>query len=524
MKLQRRSIPFINIFESLSLAFLLWTPKAVYATIDCGELAPDVCPQTNLIGNKNTFECNEEKDKCYFQTIRGVEGLGSICKSTPIPEGTKSFVDSLILTNNTSPPKNAEGSKGGLVCLRTKIYFNDDFTEPHGMICQGNTACQDATIVAGPKGLVTCKASGPGTENATSIATAPCTSSGYMFPDSEIGALVIQAGCLRCVDKYSCGENVVFIDATRNDDAFEIIPTNYIGTRGSGCSTLPSPNNCFSPYNTVQVQGKGIIPIRALQIGDYVKSSSSFVTTGKNDYSRVVAFMHKNLDEEVVEYLQIYTDQGKESSSSSYPPLEITPEHYLYLGNGKLIQARDIRVGDILDSKNNHEGTKMIVTNIQTVHRRGMLAPLTESGDVVVSGIHTSCYVALLQDHTIAPTNLQAYVLHATLTPLRMACALDFSICQQERYTMQGFSTNIQHLIQFGLRLFELNGTFQLLVLIIALPFLTVQTALEIGFNHGLVVLSVAGCLTVLYKRIGEEKIRAFWVETQNLVRTRNGR
>jgi hypothetical protein len=61
-------------------------------------------------------------------------------------------------------------------------------------------------------------------------------------------------------------------------------------------------------------------------------------------------------------------------------------------------------------------------------------------------------------------------------------------------------------------------------VLIIALPFLTVQTALEIGFNHGLVVLSVAGCLTVLYKRIGEEKIRAFWVETQNLVRTRNGR
>jgi hypothetical protein len=506
MKLQQRSIPFY--FAILSLA--LCNPKAVIvlATIDCGELPNRACPQT-LRGNNNTFLCDEDADECYFQSIRGVEGIGSVCKSTPIPLGTKMFLSSLIqsttASTNTSNTKSLDEPTGGLVCLRTKIFFKSDLDEPHGMMCVGNTACQDATIVTGPKGFVICQGVAPDAENSTSIATAACTSSGYLFPDTEIGAMVINAGCLQCIGEYGCGENVVFIDAGKPGNEFQIVDTNFTGFLGSGCPTPPEAGyvSCFSPSNTVQVDGKGIIPIQDLQIGDYVKSS-----TTNNEYSRVVSFMHKDLHAEVI-YLQIYTDRGNES------PLEITPEHFLFLSHGKLVTARDLRVGDILDT----DQGKQMVTTIHTVYRRGMLAPLTESGNVVVSGVHASCYVALLQDHRIAPTTLQAIVLHATLTPLRLTCALDFSICQKESYTSEGLSTNIEHLIQFGFRLFELNGTIQLLVLIIALPLLIVQTALEILFDHSFMVLFVAG-LTVLYKSVGKKpaedtKIRPFWVERQ---------
>jgi hypothetical protein len=74
-------------------------------------------------------------------------------------------------------------------------------------------------------------------------------------------------------------------------------------------------------------------------------------------------------------------------------------------------------------------------------------APLTESGSILDSEVHASCYVDLLD--SIAPT-LQAFALHTALTPLRVLCASSFSFCAKESYKVDGFSSNLLMMANFG--------------------------------------------------------------------------
>ena len=55
---------------------------------------------------------------------------------------------------------------------------------------------------------------------------------------------------------------------------------------------------CFSAFDTVEAQGKGMISMDSLEIGDYVRA-------GK-DFSRVFSFAHLDLDAEG-NFLQIHT-------------------------------------------------------------------------------------------------------------------------------------------------------------------------------------------------------------------------
>jgi hypothetical protein len=77
--------------------------------------------------------------------------------------------------------------------------------------------------------------------------------------------------------------------------------------------TTPAPTNgdkkkkkkhhCFSAWNTVKVQGKGVIAMESLQVGDMVQVSND------GHYSPVLSFVHED-HEAQVEYLQIYMEQS----------------------------------------------------------------------------------------------------------------------------------------------------------------------------------------------------------------------
>jgi len=118
---------------------------------------------------------------------------------------------------------------------------------------------------------------------------------------------------------------------------------------------------CFSGKNLVDVQGKGLIPMDSLSIGDYVK-------TADGSFSRVYSFYHIDRKTESV-FLQMF-------ATGLAQPLEIFRDHYLYVGR-KLVRAGDVKVGDELDERSTF-------TAIKTVKRRGYYNPLTESGDIVV--------------------------------------------------------------------------------------------------------------------------------------------
>ena len=68
--------------------------------------------------------------------------------------------------------------------------------------------------------------------------------------------------------------------------------------------------SCFSTANSVEVEGKGLIAMDALKIGDYARA-------GKDEFSRVYSFIHRDRDAEA-EFLQIHAEGLK-------TPLEVRP-------------------------------------------------------------------------------------------------------------------------------------------------------------------------------------------------------
>lgn len=175
---------------------------------------------------------------------------------------------------------------------------------------------------------------------------------------------------------------------------------------------------CFSKHNTVQVLGKGTIPMDLLAIGDYV------LTDDEGTYSQVYSFAHRKADQ-VGSYLQIETNDNV---------LEISPIHMMY-ANGKVVRAMDVQVGDRL---NHHQ----VVTSIQSVVRQGLYAPFTMNGSIQVSGIRASSYVSLWTKEWVA---VDSAFQHIVLTPLRLYCMLEG--CKNETYNDEGFPTQYAWLV-----------------------------------------------------------------------------
>lgn len=171
-------------------------------------------------------------------------------------------------------------------------------------------------------------------------------------------------------------------------------------------------NGCFSALNSVEVQGKGIVSMDSLEIGDYVRDGK------EGEFSRVLSFGHLDRDIEY-DFVQIHTEGSK-------TPLELTYNHMVFLAN-KAVAAADVSVGDMLGDEK--------VTDITSVKSKGLYAPVTYSGAIVVNGIKSSCYVAMM-DHVPAS---QHHMVHMFFSIQRAACSINFSWCEQETYT-NGFS------------------------------------------------------------------------------------
>jgi len=181
---------------------------------------------------------------------------------------------------------------------------------------------------------------------------------------------------------------------------------------------------CFSEKATVQALGKGVIPMTELEVGDKV-------LTGKEQdrYEPVYGFGHINADK-TAEFFQI--------STSNNSPLEMTGNHMLFVrGKEHPVRADSIKVGDNLRADH---GTFDSVTKIQTVTRKGVYAPLTPSGSIVVNGIVASTYVSM-QDHAVEyaefsngakiPFLTQEMGGHMSMSPMRMLCmGVSSSFCE----------------------------------------------------------------------------------------------
>jgi hypothetical protein len=176
---------------------------------------------------------------------------------------------------------------------------------------------------------------------------------------------------------------------------------------------------CFSERNSVQVDGRGSVSMKDLQVGD-------LVLTGHNQYEPIYAFAHLD-PERSTDFLQIRVDGGAK--------LEVSNEHMIFMKDMDVpVRADAIRVGDQLEG----EASSKTVRRVKNVKRDGIYAPLTPSGTIVVNGVVASAYVSLknattyrenLREGIHIVVSQQRYV-HMGLSPFRMLCmGVSSSIC-----------------------------------------------------------------------------------------------
>lgn len=139
---------------------------------------------------------------------------------------------------------------------------------------------------------------------------------------------------------------------------------------------------CFSRVSTVRVEGKEKpVQMKRIKIGDRI------LTPGGN-YETVYAWSH--IDRKAtVDYIQLHTKDNKK--------LEISRDHYVYLKDGTVRAAGKIAVGDLLASEE-ADGRFHEIARIYVVSRKGLFAPLTKSGKLLVDGVACSCFVTFNKD------------------------------------------------------------------------------------------------------------------------------
>jgi len=179
-----------------------------------------------------------------------------------------------------------------------------------------------------------------------------------------------------------------------------------------------SGGGCFSDRTLVVAQGKGPTRMDQLKVGDSVLTSDGF--------SKVYTFGHLDVNRET-DFLQIQTDKNSK-------PLEITPEHLVYVvakdgTTSRLLPAGQVRPGDLLQTA---QGTTK-VTRVQTIRRRGIYAPFTVNGDIVVNGVAASNYIALPPAfQKLGSFEQQHWLQHAAYVPYRLYCSTGIGHCGGE--------------------------------------------------------------------------------------------
>ena len=105
----------------------------------------------------------------------------------------------------------------------------------------------------------------------------------------------------------------------------------------------------------------------------------------------VVTFIHRQ-PELMQEFLKITTLKKKF--------LQITEDHLLFVTKGgqpSAIPARDVSIGDTVYVRGDQgELETDAVQSIKSVYEKGVYAPVTLSGSILVDDVHTSCYFDLL--------------------------------------------------------------------------------------------------------------------------------
>ena len=265
-------------------------------------------------------------------------------------------------------------------------------------------------------------------------------------------------GCVGCKGTQSFGFRATVkgkINRTTTPPSLEVtevLPDTVV---------CPKPSICFSGETTVNVKSKGTISMKDLQLGDQV-----LVAQGK--YEKVYSFGHRHESIEA-DFLQ-FLPSG----------LEISEDHMVKVGN-RHVPAHAVQVGDHLESGS---GDWILVEEIKTILRRGMYAPFTMSGTIVVSNVKASSYIAFQESETLmiggvaTPMRYQ-WMAHLSQAPRRLYARV-FGVVTNEQYLPEsGISSSVQGPLDAWEWYLDQNAFVMVMLLVPAVLCLMVFSAMD---------------------------------------------
>uniref|UniRef100_A0A914P2U6 Hint domain-containing protein n=1 Tax=Panagrolaimus davidi TaxID=227884 RepID=A0A914P2U6_9BILA len=167
-------------------------------------------------------------------------------------------------------------------------------------------------------------------------------------------------------------------------------------------TTPTPPMQCFSGDTIVTTLNNSKKRLDELEIDEWIFSAGD----GRIGFNKVISWLHRmpNIN---AEFLKLTLENGKS--------LKVTRKHFIYkiecsaneTLNFKydLIQAENILPSDCLLSLND-ENVHLIPTRIykiEIIHERGIYAPLTDSGQIIVNNIFASCYSEIDNEFLLLP-------------------------------------------------------------------------------------------------------------------------
>jgi len=165
---------------------------------------------------------------------------------------------------------------------------------------------------------------------------------------------------------------------------------------------------CFPADSTVQLESGKDVKLYDLKVGQSIAAYDT--ATSKSIFSEVYTFLDydRNVTEE---FIQLFF----ENENNVVESISLTPEHLIlaqrFINKPEVfVQAKDIRVGDTIFRSSNGKIDPVSISSIKTRRAKGIIAPATLDGTLVVNNIVASSYATI--DHHIS---------HKVLAPLRLA-------------------------------------------------------------------------------------------------------
>lgn len=179
---------------------------------------------------------------------------------------------------------------------------------------------------------------------------------------------------------------------------------------------------CFPEDSLVMLNNQKKKLMKDLSVGDKILTAACDYGTLIQD--EVITWLHHLRDEQFV-FLQIVHDNGK---------ITLTPEHIMFVGKDRYPKhASNLKPGDhlyfITNDNARQTATMSTVLSIRKINGRGIYAPLTYSGRLLVDNVDVSCYCTLNPLKAVGREIISSHTLaHAGFLPLRIAFNIGMNI------------------------------------------------------------------------------------------------